>query len=438
MTKPGFEFKKFSPKGLHYIKHSNHPINIAHGAVRSSKTINTTLKWLYFLADSPHQEFMQSGKTRRSLYRNVLKDQFKMLDTFGIEYEHLKSDGQLTIEDKTIWLVGFKDESVTDIIRGMTIGGWYGDETNTYTKQSVEEALDRCSLDGSQVYWTMNPDSPYHFINQDYILNEDLLKSGDVGVWHYTLNDNPNLPPDYVERIKRRYPKGSVQYKRKILGLWVIAEGVIYDRFIESEHTFKNNPFQDYDYYVISTDYGSGNVTVFGLFGIRRTNNGNHYHLLKEFYYDVTAHSKQLTDKELIDKAMELLHPNIPLHAFFTPHDAASLRAELAPRFYQGQRIPIHTYTPKVLDDIHTIQQLIVDKRFMIHESCTDSISQAQTYAWDPKAQQRGEDKPLKVNDHCPDMWRAAVMGTRGLTSTYNDYARSKKRYKFSKNQTRR
>jgi hypothetical protein len=29
-----------------------------------------------------------------------------------------------------------------------------------------------------------------------------------------------------------------------------------------------------------------------------------------------------------------------------------------------------------------------------------------QTYAWDAKAAQRGEEKPLKVHDHGPDAFR--------------------------------
>lgn len=73
----------------------------------------------------------------------------------------------------------------------------------------------------------------------------------------------------------------------------------------------------------------------------------------------------------------------------------------------------IKTYTPNTYGDIEVIQNLIGERRFKIHESCTHSIIQAQTYSWDKKAQQRGEDTPLKVNDHCPDMWRGGILGPR-------------------------
>ena len=60
----------------------------------------------------------------------------------------------------------------------------------------------------------------------------------------------PTYPPVYIERIKHRYRPGTVQYKRKVNGLWVVAEGIIYDRFVETQHVI-NNPI-DYDYYVLS------------------------------------------------------------------------------------------------------------------------------------------------------------------------------------------
>jgi PBSX family phage terminase large subunit len=424
-----FEFGEFSPLALDFLANSNAYINIQHGAVRSGKTINGTVRWLKYIGESPHTEFMQSGKTRRSLTRNVLRDEMAILDTFGIDYTLSENQGTLTIEDKTIWLVGFIDERIADIIKGMTIGGWYADETNTYPKSAVEEALDRCSLEGSKVFWTMNPDSPYHYIYTDYITNPKLIDSGDVREWHYTIDDNPNLTRDYIDQIKRRYAPGSVQYKRKVEGLWVIAEGAIYDRFIESQHTFKQPLYSDYDYYIISTDYGIASVTVFGLFGIKMGLHGNEYHLLKEDYIEASKEGKQLTDEELADRAWQLFE-GLPLAAFYVPHDASSLRATLKRRYYQGRPLPVRTYTPDVLNDIRAIQKAITDNCFKIHHSCKNSIMQAQTYIWDAKAQERGESKPLKVNDHCPDMWRAAVLGTRGLGG--GNRAISKKKFEFA------
>jgi hypothetical protein len=200
---------------------------------------------------------------------------------------------------------------------------------------------------------------------------------------------------------------------------------------MEGQHTFPEHPFDNYDNYVLSMDYGPGNVSVIGLFGIKRSIQENHYHLLDEFYYDVTDpgnNGRQLTDSELADAGINLMN-ELPLTNFHTPHDASSFRAVLKKKKYRKKSIPMVTYTPDVLNDIQVIQELLSsdEPRFKISTKCENSISQAQSYSWDPKSQARGEDKPLKVNDHCPDMWRGAILGSRSLGN--NPFTTSDKRY---------
>jgi hypothetical protein len=445
--KKSFKYGTFSSKALDVFDNANAPLNVFDGSVGSSKTITATIKWLSFLGESHNDEFLQSGKTRGSLYRNVLRDEFAMLNGMGIDYHYYQSDGYIEIDDKIVWTVGFKDERVTDVIRGMTIGGWYADETNTYPQSAVEEALDRIRLPDPQSYWTMNPDNPLHYINTGYILNEGLISKGLLKRFHFVLADNKNLPQSYIDTLYARYPVGSVGYKRKILGLWVVAEGIIYKYFIEGNHTFpfdkwpyanyddKGNLISlNYDQYVIASDYGAGSVTVFGLFGIKRGLNGNEYHLLREFYWDASENGP-LTTSELINGvpkkdiigAFGLLN-NIPkLDAFYTPHDAAALRAELIGTYFKGSPISTRTYTPDVLNDIENIQSIISQNKFLISTSCVNSVGQAQTYGWDSKAQKKGESRPLKVNDHCPDMWRAVLIGTRGIGT--GNIQKKKRRY---------
>lgn len=447
-VKKEFRFKEFGDKALDFLDNANAPFNILDGAIRSGKTISSSIKWLEFIGKHPDDEFLLSGKTRTSLYRNVLRDLMAMMEGLNIEYEHRPADAMLIIEDNTNWLVGFAHEGISDIIRGMTIAGWNADETNLYPKNTVDEALDRLSLDGARAYWTMNPASPHHYIYKDYITNEEMKQSGELQRYHFTLYDNPNLSKDYIRRLEMRYPKGTVGYKRKVMGLWVVAEGIIYDTFIEQEHTFKEPPYNKYDKYYLTMDYGASNMHSVGLFGIKRTLQGNEYHLLDEFIWDMNNQTHSLTDEALAKKSIELLkNNNSPyLDGWFTPHDASSFRATLNQMKYKTYPIPVLTYTPDVLNDIQEIQALFNTKQFKISTKCETSISQAQTYSWDPKAQQRGEDKPLKIDDHCPDMWRGAIIGSRNLnteiyknrTKTYYDYSKATRKLKNKKRPRRR
>ena len=399
----------FSNKAQSFLYESDAFINIAHGSVRSGKTIVATFRFLLFVLESDYHEFMISGKTRDTIERNVVRDLIRMIEG-RIPYKYRKFDNYIEIMDKKIWLIGFSDEGATEKVRGMTVGGWYADELTSASKSTVEMAITRCSVDGAQMFWTMNPESPYHYIYTDYITNQELIESGTVKVWHFTLEDNLHLSPRYIEELKRVNRKSQVNYKRNILGEWVIAEGAIYDMFDTEENVFTNPPkIHDMN---ICCDYGVSTVTTFGVMGIHRDENeGNTYCLLEETYYDKEEIGVAQSDSDRVDDIVQLQDKYKLTHknTLYLPHDAASLKAECE----KDSRIKmtIDTYTPNTYEDITTIQNLIAQRRFLIHEDCKNSILQAQTYSWDKQAQSRGEDRPLKINDHCPDMWRGGICG---------------------------
>ena len=401
----------FSDKAYSYIYDSDAFINIAHGSVRSGKTIAATFRFLIFILSSDYYEFMISGKTRDTIERNVIRDLIRMIDG-RIYYKYRKFDNYIEIADKKVWLIGFSDEGATEKVRGMTVGGWYADELTSASKSTVEMAITRCSVDDAKMFWTMNPESPYHFIYTDYITNQELLDSGTVKCWHFTLEDNPYLSQRYIEELKRVNRKSKVNYKRNILGEWVIAEGAIYDMFDETRHVFSDDP--NCDEINICCDYGVSTVTTFGVMGIKKDlKNGNSYYLLDETYYDATVKGVAQSDTERMETVL-MLQNKWGLNrqsTLYLPHDASSLKATCRkePRI----KVKVRTYTPDTYRDINIIQDLINNNRFHIHTSCKESIKQAQTYSWDVKAQQRGEDKPLKVNDHCCDMWRGGILGPR-------------------------
>ena len=400
---------KFSDKAKDFIRNSHAFINIAHGSVRSGKTIAATWRFLSHMALTDYDEFMISGKTRDTIERNVIRDLIRMIDG-AMDYKYRKFDNYLEIEGKKIWLIGFSDEGATEKVRGMTVGGWYADELTSASKSTVEMAITRCSVDGAKMFWTMNPESPYHFIYTDYITNQELLDSGTVKTWHFTLEDNLHLSKRYIEELKRVNRKSQVNYKRNILGEWVIAEGAIYDMFDETKHVIHDRP--EMDTINICCDYGVSTVTTFGVMGIQ-FNEPNDYFLLEETYYDATVKGVAQSDSDRVNDIV-YLQDKYKLGrttVLYLPHDAASLKAQC--RKDKRIKMKVRTYAPDTYRDIHTIQDLINQDRFHIHESCKNSIKQAQTYSWDIKAQQRGEDKPLKVDDHCCDMWRGGIMGPR-------------------------
>ncbi|MGW4825734.1 PBSX family phage terminase large subunit, partial [Streptomyces sp. NPDC004227] len=53
--------------------------------------------------------------------------------------------------------------------------------------------------------------------------------------------------------------------------------------------------------------------------------------------------------------------------------------------------------------------------RLKVHSSCRELIAEISGYAWDDRAAEKGEDKPIKAADHSCDALRYAAYTTRSL-----------------------
>jgi phage terminase large subunit len=72
-----------------------------------------------------------------------------------------------------------------------------------------------------------------------------------------------------------------------------------------------------------------------------------------------------------------------------------------------------------VMDGIRTVSSLLAADRFKVHKSCRGLISEFPAYAWDDKAAEAGEDKPVKAEDHSLDALRYALRTTEALWRPY-------------------
>ncbi len=66
-----------------------------------------------------------------------------------------------------------------------------------------------------------------------------------------------------------------------------------------------------------------------------------------------------------------------------------------------------------VQDGIAEVSSMIQQGRLLFKRSCRNTINEFGIYAWDEKAANRGEDKPLKTNDHAMDAVRYFVKTKR-------------------------
>lgn len=383
---------KLSQKQLKFLATSNSRLNIADGAVRSGKTFIFNIRWLDYIANGPDGVLMMVGKTIRTLENNVLMASpgglFEMLGEGNYKYN--RSNGELYIGSRKILCIGANDEKSEGKIRGLTLAGAMCDEITLYPQNFVNQLIARCSVKGAQLFWNCNPDSPNHFIKTDFLDNPKL--KGKVKQFHFLMEDNPSLDPQYVADLKLMY--SGVWYKRMIQGLWVQAEGLIYDMF--GDRNIVTTLPQQFDRYYVSCDYGTQNPCVFLLFGV----SGDTHYLIKEYYYDGRNNQRQKTDDEYAND-FEAFVAGIKLAGIAVDPSAASFIAALRKR-----KFVITPAKNSVLDGIRTTATFISLNKFFVHHSCENTIKEFASYSWDLKASRNGEDKPISELNHSMDSIR--------------------------------
>ena len=370
---------------------------IADGAIRSGKTISMSLSfvmWSMFTFDN--QSFGMAGKTIGSFRRNVLFWLKLMLFARGYNFKDHRADNLLEVSKGSVtnffYIFGGKDERSQDLIQGITLAGMFFDEVALMPESFVNQATGRLSVDGSKMWFNCNPDGPYHWFKVNWI---DKISDKNLIYLHFTMDDNLSLS----ERIKKRYRSmySGVFYKRYILGLWTVAEGIIYDMFDMAKHVYDQATDFMLDDIYISIDYGTQNATVFLLW--QKGRDGIWY-CTKEFYYSGRDEKKQKTDKEFADE-LEEFTKGFKIKKIIVDPSAASFIAELKQRGFR-----IKKAKNDVIDGIRFVGSLLNEEKIQFSKECVNTLKEFNSYIWDVKATDRGEDKPVKTNDHAMDAVR--------------------------------
>src|SRR5581483_5832553 len=68
-----------------------------------------------------------------------------------------------------------------------------------------------------------------------------------------------------------------------------------------------------------------------------------------------------------------------------------------------------------VLDGIRSVASLLGRGRLLVHRSCRNLINEIPGYSWDPDKAAKGEDAPIKADDHAMDAARYGIYTTRAI-----------------------
>lgn len=391
------EFNSFSRKQMTVLnwwceesKYKDKIGIICDGAVRSGKTLCMTLSFVlwafYRFADS---DFAICGKTITSLRRNVITPILPILHDMGFTVTERRSANVIYISHGGVtnrfYLFGGRDESSSSLIQGITLSGVMLDEVALMPKSFTQQAIARCSVSGSRLWFNCNPENPHHWFYKEWIKKCDEKNCLYI---HFLMDDNPSLTEEIRERYRKLY--SGAFYERFIEGRWVSADGLVYPFFKEGVNTYSGevSPFSQY---YISCDYGTVNPFSMGLWGEK----DGVWYRISEFYHDSRKSGFQMTDSEYYGKLCELADGRKITAVIVDPSAASFIEC-----IRRGGKFKVIPAKNDVAYGIRKVSEYLKEGKIKINSSCTDAIREFALYRWDESA---GRDAPRKENDHAMD-----------------------------------
>lgn len=139
-----------------------------------------------------------------------------------------------------IFIAGMKDEGQRQALRSINGDGSadfiWGEEANALTEDDHNELLGRLrgtAAPWRQLLYTTNPDGPQHWIKTR------LIDGGEATVHYSSAKDNLALPAEYKDTLASI---SGVLGMRLREGMWVQAEGVVYDGWSDALHMIDRMP----------------------------------------------------------------------------------------------------------------------------------------------------------------------------------------------------
>lgn len=279
------------------------------GTIRSSKTVSAIQCFMDHLHDSDQELHLIAGADLDAIRDNLLDGDMGILKNYPeaklrkdkIGSYYLEVSSFLSVRDergkivewspmlKKVLLSGYTSKDKWKKILGKTFDTILVDEVNVASKQFIDECFARqVSVDNPLTIWTLNGDTPEHYIYTDYInrckyldtlptpasIRADMDKVQKEPGWyyiHWNMGDNPVMTADKIERAKSMYPVGSYYYKIKILGERGAPGRLIYldylkDSLIVDEKELEES--REYMYFTVGVDIAETKAkNVFVLLG---------------------------------------------------------------------------------------------------------------------------------------------------------------------------
>ena len=147
---------------------------ICDGAVRSGKTFCLSASFMtWAMTNFDECIFGLCSKTIVSLKRNILPALRGYMKAMGMTAVEVASKNYMDVSfcgrKNRFYYFGGRDEGSPSLIQGVTLAGVLLDEAALMPRSFIEQAVARCSVAGSKLWFNCNPDNPYHWFKKEWI-----------------------------------------------------------------------------------------------------------------------------------------------------------------------------------------------------------------------------------------------------------------------------
>jgi phage terminase large subunit len=389
-----FKPTKIQRKALALLKSGAKHI-LLFGGSRSGKTTVLVMAIIFravLYAGSRHLICRYRAKDARS---SVLRETLiPWLDnTIGKQgYYYLAHESMITLfNGSEIWIGGLGDKEQADKILGHEYATIYFNEISQLSYAAVTTAYSRLAMRvkgcKNLFLYDCNPGSPLHWAYKVFVLKRIFLTGEPLEKpeLYISMLLNPednkeNLPDDYISDILDVLPEKQKARFRD--GLWVKAEGVIYDKFDETMIVKVSDLPKEFDRFSAGQDFGL-NITFVKIGFV-----GDVIYVLNDygaFNMTTLSFNEELTARSLFEGDL------FPVYC-----DPAG-----------GERIQEITGGVKANNSVDSgidyINAKIERQQFFVCDRCTGVLSEI----WDYCRDEAGE--IVKVNDHYLDALRYAI-----------------------------
>lgn len=218
-----------------------------------------------------------------------------------------------------------------------------------------------------------------------YDLSNLQEKDSDFKSFHFTSYDNPFIPKDELEKMKREMTDD--RYAQEVLAEFRKKQGLVYPEFDRQKHVYQDGAPGQY-MRLLGVDFGYTNPTAV-LTVIQ--DNDNHFWVTDEWY------KTGKTNTEVIEYARTLNGNAV------YPDPAEPDRIEEMRR----AGLNIREVSKDVEKGVDSVREIIKQGRLHVHASCVNLISEIETYSYpDKKTNNNEPESPIKEHDHALDALR--------------------------------